>query len=316
MTDKNIPFVPPTPPTILIELMRMLKDPDTAASQIAALIGKDPGLTGHILRSINSSFFGVAERVGSLLQAVALLGNRTLKMVSLAYCLKKFVRDASTGGFDYNGFWQFSLAAGTAANLLANELETCSADEAFVGGLMSRIGCPAIFQKDPEAYKAIVAGIDEAERPLFEAEREQFGTDHAEVSAAILAEWQLPDHMIEAVRCQYELDRCTTPKAEAVAKILVAARLMAFCISKRNCQETYRTMLMHCVEKLDFEFDQAEDLFRKVSGKIDEAAGLFAVTVSGGEDVETIMADAHKHMEELQSEVDSVVTELRETAAL
>ena len=316
MTDKNTPFVPPTPPTLLVELLRLLKDPDTSASQIATLIGKDPGLTGHILRSVNSSFFGVAERVGSLLQAVALLGNRTLKMVSLAYCLKKFVRDASASGFDYNGFWQFSLACGVAANLLAREQGTCNPDEAFVGGLMCRIGCPAIFQKDPDAYKAILLATADAQRPLYLCERERFDTDHADVSAIILADWKLPDHMVEAVRFQYEPDRCTDPKAVAMARILDAAGLMAVCFSRRDSQEIYRRMLMECVERLDIEFERAEALLCQIAEKMDEAASLFAVTIPGGENVESLVSEAHKHMEELQSEVDSVVNELRESAAM
>jgi HD-like signal output (HDOD) protein len=317
MTEpQNTQFTPPTPPAILIELLRLLKDPEISASQIANLISKDPGLTGHILRSVNSSFFGVAERVGSLLQAVALLGNRTLKMVSLSYCLKRFVRSAASGGFDYNRFWQYSLSAGVAANLLSRQLGRAGADEAFVAGLMSRIGCPALHQANPEAYKQVLTEYAAGGRALHHVERDVLGNDHAEVGAKILADWKLPEHMIEAVACQHDPELCADPKAHDLALVLFGAGQMAVCLSKKHCEEAYRTMLMNCCERLDMDFEQAEALFTEVSEKSEEAAGLFAVTYERGEEAETIMAEAHKHMEQLQNEVDSVVAELRATATL
>ncbi len=52
----------------------MLNDEQCSAIQIASLIEKDSVLSGSVLRCVNSAYYGLAQPISSIRQAVTLLG--------------------------------------------------------------------------------------------------------------------------------------------------------------------------------------------------------------------------------------------------
>lgn len=63
----------------LLELLSALHDPDVELADLHRRIEMDVGLSFRLMRYINSPFFGLRMRVGSIGQAVALLGFEQLK---------------------------------------------------------------------------------------------------------------------------------------------------------------------------------------------------------------------------------------------
>ena len=83
LTDEQIRSVlqginVPAQPQIMVDLQmeQMAPEPDLRA--IARLISQDPGLSGALLKTVNSPFYGLANRVASIQQAVNLLGCNTV----------------------------------------------------------------------------------------------------------------------------------------------------------------------------------------------------------------------------------------------
>ncbi len=63
----------------LLELLSSLHDPDVELADLHRRIAMDVGLSFRLMRYINSPFFGLRMRIGSIGQAVALLGFEQLK---------------------------------------------------------------------------------------------------------------------------------------------------------------------------------------------------------------------------------------------
>ena len=307
-------FVPPAPSLVYVRLMKSLGDPDVSAGQIASLIGADPGLSAHILRAVNSCFFGVRERVGSLLQAIALLGHRTLEMTALSYCIKQYVGDVSAKGFDVAGFWAYSLAAAAAANQLAFSVHGQCPDEAFVAGLMSRLGAAALYQQDPDRYREVLAEVESSGRCLHAVELDRLGVSHAEIGGRLLETWHMPEHMAAAVVGQYDPTLCIDARSARLARILHVAGQMGECIAEGDATKHYRRMLTACCEALEMNYERAEDTLREASDRTREAEQMFDLYVEEDLDVDAIIAEAREHITRLQGEVDVVVGTLRHPA--
>ena len=74
--------VPPQP-QIMVDLQMEQVMPDPDLKSIARLISQDPGLSGSLLKIVNSPFFGLANRISSIQQAVSLLGvSRVVNIVN------------------------------------------------------------------------------------------------------------------------------------------------------------------------------------------------------------------------------------------
>lgn len=64
---------------LLLQLLARLHDPDTSVKELEQLAVRDPALTYRLLRLVNSAAVGARREVGSLSQAIALLGTDEIR---------------------------------------------------------------------------------------------------------------------------------------------------------------------------------------------------------------------------------------------
>ena len=64
-----VDHLPPLP-AVLSRVLRMLNDEYCSSTQIASLIEKDSVLSGSVLRCVNSSYYGLMQRVSSIRQSL------------------------------------------------------------------------------------------------------------------------------------------------------------------------------------------------------------------------------------------------------
>lgn len=78
-------------PGILAEVQALIRSDDTNASQVAALIQRDPGLLATVLKLVNSSYFGLPQRITRPAAAVAYLGlAEVMRVVVTASIVQAF----------------------------------------------------------------------------------------------------------------------------------------------------------------------------------------------------------------------------------
>jgi DNA-binding NarL/FixJ family response regulator len=74
----------PSIPSLYIEIVELLRDPDVGIQEVAEIIAKDMGMTAKILKLVNSSFFGLHRRLSSAAEAASYLGLDTIKSLVLS----------------------------------------------------------------------------------------------------------------------------------------------------------------------------------------------------------------------------------------
>src|SRR5262245_58401593 len=73
------------PPEVALQVIEMARDPNVDIKRLSRLVQLDPTLTAQLLRTVNSARFGLAARVRSVPNAVALIGLRSLRMLATAF---------------------------------------------------------------------------------------------------------------------------------------------------------------------------------------------------------------------------------------
>lgn len=187
----------PSLPARLRQLMAEVSRPDASAASVADIIAGDLAMTAEILKLTNSSFFGLTQRVTSVLQAVKTLGLETIQALALQAGLFRQLGDPA-------GMLDDLTAYGLALGRLARDLvvdEGCSAGQAsatFCAGMLSPIGALILLDHDPVAYAQVLRrGGDGG--TLAMAETERFGASHEMIGAYLLGLWGFPDAVVEAV---------------------------------------------------------------------------------------------------------------------
>lgn len=198
-------------PSVAARLLELLRDADSPTAEVENILRSDPGLTANILKMTNSAYFGLANRIGSIRQAILLLGWKRLYQLVVASCVSAIL-DKSVPGYDLPAgeLWRHSIAVSAAAEGLAKELRISGADEIFTAGLLHDLGKMILgkfvqqdlVKIDFEAYQNL--SFEKVEQAVL-------GTDHAEIGAIIMEKWKLPTDLIAAVRWHHEPENAPSP---------------------------------------------------------------------------------------------------------
>ncbi|MFH1982209.1 MAG: HDOD domain-containing protein [Pseudomonadota bacterium] len=196
----------PSIPGAAARLLTMLNDPEVTAAEIEDVLRYDPGLTAGLLRLANSSYFGFAQKIGSLRQAIVTLGSKQLIQMVMTTCMST-VMNKGVQGYDMGDgdLWRHSIAVSVASEGLVRVLKITPNEEIFTAALLHDIGKLILGSYVKDDYAAMVA--DSAPEEEFQAsEKRILGADHAEIGARILETWSFPQHIITAVRFHHRPD--------------------------------------------------------------------------------------------------------------
>lgn len=201
-------------PDVCLRLNELLDEPDVNARQIARVVTHDPALTARLLRIVNSAFFGLPRRVETVDHAVTVIGIQELRVLAVASSTVDSFRRLPESLVDMRSFWRHSVYTGLLARALTRARGGEGRERLFVGGLLHDIGQLVMYHVVPDQCRRVMelAGVRE-EEPYW-LEQEVLGFDHAEVGAALMARWDIPDSLRIPVRFHHEPARATDCRAD------------------------------------------------------------------------------------------------------
>ncbi len=199
----------PSIPSLYVEVVRRLRDPEVSLEDIAEVISQDIGMTAKILKLVNSAFFGLPQEVSSAVEAIAYLGLDMIKALVLALNAFSQFESVELAGISLDAVWKHSLlTAGAAKQLAALEgTRRKTLEEAFTAGLLHDVGKLILAVNFPAQYAEIVHRAREGRTELTLLEQHAFGATHADVAGYLLGLWGLPISVVDAIALHHTPSR-------------------------------------------------------------------------------------------------------------
>ena len=190
--------VPPQP-QIMVDLQREQYMPDPDLEVIARLIAQDPGLSGALLKIVNSPYYGLTNKIASIRRAVTLLGSRTVINLINAQSIKGEMGDDTI--VTLNRFWDTAQDVAMTSLSLAKRTGMSAPDEAYALGLFHDCGIPLMLKRFPDYMHVLEQGYANAGpgHRVVDTENRHFNTNHAVVGYYTAKSWRLPAHLTEAI---------------------------------------------------------------------------------------------------------------------
>lgn len=190
----------PTLPTLYTEITEALKK-DCSAEEIAQLISKEPGITAKLIQFVNSGQAALNRRISNPVEAVMFFGTQRLRTLVLLSSMFTRFDGAKCAAFSLDQFFKNSLQVATWSSAIA--MSECKnkelADLCFTSGLLHDFGVLLLASSLPERCKQAFKFAIERKISADCAEFEIFGITHADLGGFILATWNLPFPIINAV---------------------------------------------------------------------------------------------------------------------
>lgn len=191
--------IPPRP-TVVAAVMEERNKADPDMGRMGQLIAADVGLTAAMIKTVNSPFYGLRQKVTDIHRAVSLLGMKNVVSLVTSLSLRNAV---PTQGLDR--FWDSAARTALLAAYLAKQLGAAPKEDAHLFGLFHDAGIPLMMRRFDDYKETLKQANMEHARSFTDVEDARHGTNHATVGSLLATSWQLPEHMRNAIALHHDL---------------------------------------------------------------------------------------------------------------
>nr|WP_315495178.1 HDOD domain-containing protein [uncultured Rhodoferax sp.] len=202
-------------------LIQTLNDDDASVPQVRDLIAKDPALSAKLLRLANSAQFGLPRGVGTLDDAITMVGMSKVRTLALGACLSESFPNLPD--LDRKEFWRSSMACAGYAQWLATRLGI-DGQLAWLTGMMLRLGELLIAQADPATLREIEK-LPHLPGVRWQREQRLIGFTEGQITAELARRWNFPMQMVQAL--QRSADPITEQAFSRLGAVVHLAGLLA-----------------------------------------------------------------------------------------
>lgn len=192
----------PVLPDVYDELNRCLNSERSSAREIAKILEQDPVMAAKTMQLVNSAYFGLNREISRIQEAVTVLGVRMIRdLVLTSHLFDSYPQTDEWKSFSFKQLHQRSMAVARAAQHIArvHKADRHIQAQAFLAGLLHDFGILVLASHNPAEYHRVISKAGLMEQPVYAIEKLELGVTHAEAGAYLLALWNLPPRVIEAV---------------------------------------------------------------------------------------------------------------------
>jgi HD-like signal output (HDOD) protein len=260
--------IPPCP-AILNRFMAAAEKDEPDFSRLAAIIGTDVGLSAGLIKTANSPFFGLRQRVRSVNEALAILGLNTSSRAVAGIIL----RNSFPSVPNLERFWDASARIARLSGWLAQHLAIRGllAEDAYTFGLFRDCGIPVLLKRFPNYGAVLEVANRDDQRSFTEVEETDLPTNHAMVGCILAQSWWLPEEICLAIRNHHDLAALESAHSELpmLSRRLIATTQLAEHIVQRqlglSLSQEWPKLGSACLQLLDIDGPRLEALYVEVA---------------------------------------------------
>ncbi len=196
-------------PQIALKVIRMIHADDVSMSVIGKEIRQDQVLTARIIQLSNSAFVNPRYRIDTIDEALVMLGERRVLLLTLSIFTELYYKEADNGySLCKGGLFQHSLGVAHAAEEIARMTRLIEPELGYTAGLLHDIGKIVLDQWVDNFYPMFYRNLYSDENlTLIEVERKLFNIDHTMAGAELAQLWELPESLAQAIKFHHNLEK-------------------------------------------------------------------------------------------------------------
>lgn len=187
----------PPQPQIMVDLQMEQLAPDCTIQGITRLISRDVGLSGSIIKTVNSAFFGLRNKISTVQQACQLLGIDCVVNIVNALSIRGELSDEEI--VELGLFWDSATDVAMMAANIAKQIGVHAPDEAYTLGLFHNCGVPLLMERFPNYADVVREAYAHPAPRIIDVENRLLHTNHAVVGYYVARSWNLPAYLCEAI---------------------------------------------------------------------------------------------------------------------
>ena len=290
----------PSFPAIAARVIEMCGNPDVSIRELGEVLSHDTAMSTKILRTVNSSYYGLRNRVTTVERATTMLGISTVKMLALGFSLVPQLKGMGAEDFDPTIIWKRSLYAAVGANTIAREIRFENYEEAFIAGLLQDLGVIVMLQALRGKYVKVIEEVVHTHGKLRAVEYRAFELDHPKVGQALAEKWNLPKILVTAIRFHETPNKSVPEYQDLIRSVTLGAKAAdCFICDEDHREECVRDYVRFAGEWFDLNQETALGYLGEIESGTNELGKLFDIDSGSEQSAADLMLMANETLADL-----------------
>jgi len=264
-------------PDVYYKLESLIEQPSSTIDDFAQVLGADADLCARLLNLANSAFYSMSTPIVSIDKAVMQIGVRQIREMVLVTAIKGAFDSLPSNQVDMDSFWLHSIAVGMMAKHLGKAIRMPQADRLYVPGLLHDLGRLVLFIKMSPEMSELMLHQDEDNLSLHQLEFDCFNFTHAEVGGRLLAQWKVPESIVEPILYHHQ-PHYSIEFYRETCLLFIADRVVmqqGFGDSGEANLEGFSDQELLIVKELGLDLDQLTEIWKNAEEEVKEVSRQF-----------------------------------------
>lgn len=302
----------PTLPTVASKLITLTAREDTTLADIAELVSQDISLSTKILKVSNSSFYSFPQQIGSIKQAVGILGINAVRSLVLSFSFLSIKGGKNVSRFNFQAFWERALASAVAAKLILERVKGANTEEIFISGLLQNLGELVLARTYPDRYDSVLLAIEENQYDVSIAEETVFAANHATVGTEVAKNWGFPEALYLPIAYHHDPAsyKGKDARISSTIKAVYLSDLLVNILFSAKPEDYHKQFRKEANKLLGLTTEDIESILEDVHSNIEEAGAYFNLKIKCTKSVQEILQEANIRLSLLNLDFDQMNKEL------
>ncbi|MGP1577839.1 MAG: HDOD domain-containing protein [Treponema sp.] len=213
-------------PEKIMQIQRLINDPNAKMATIASLISDNIALTTDLLKLVNSVAFGLTKQCMNINEAVKLVGIRGIQ--NLLYSVGT-LQVLTINSDEQKAIWNHTYKCAFFASMLAKKHNKYAIlDDIYVCALLHDLGKIVFSSVYPEVLAKITEVQAEKNIPPYVMQSIMSGMEHHIIGSTLAEKWNLPHAIVSTIKYQYEPEAAPPEYYELIATVSLAEFMLQF----------------------------------------------------------------------------------------
>lgn len=203
-----------TLPHVAVRLVKLISDEKSTIEEFEKIIKMDPTLVLRLLRVVNSSYYGLRQKVDSISRAVVFVGMKDLRNMVVTTALQgAFKKGTHDDIFSRSQLWLHCAAVSICCKMISERIFSQVGEDPYLCGILHDIGMIVEDQAARDLFLQSCKAYTPGTKPITEYERDIIGTDHCKLGYLLACEWKLPVEVQDGIRYHHDLQKKISPSS-------------------------------------------------------------------------------------------------------
>lgn len=203
-------FSLPSQPELLLALQNEMRKGDANIVKIGQIISEDVAISAAVLKTINSSFFGMKVGISSIQHAVSLIGVTATTNIVTAFALEQSMRSFTV---ILPRYWDTAKNTANLCAYVANRLKLHEPSEPYMLGLFHDIGIPLMASRFPDYLDVLRDANAQEDGRITQVEDAAYSTNHAVMGYYLCREWGLSESIRQVISMHHDCAPILSPSS-------------------------------------------------------------------------------------------------------